>query len=116
VKPLFVNAKKIGNSIEYQLVIAPKFLFFYPDVGVEAVYQEVETTRQNFMMRVCSSILLSSLLLGATSVKAENLETKLPSLSQNRYALELSPTATVATQTFYSDSDKDNLPERGSGR
>lgn len=67
------------------------------------------------MMRVYSSFLLLGLLLTATSVKAQNLETRSPLVAQDRYAPEFS-TIGGANQTFYSDSDKDNLPERGSGR
>ncbi|MGL5063060.1 MAG: heterocyst-inhibiting protein PatX [Microcoleus sp.] len=67
------------------------------------------------MMRVYFSILLSSLLLSATSVKAQNLEIKLTSLSQDRYASAFSK-STPENQTFYADSDRDKLPERGGGR
>ncbi|MCU0544110.1 MAG: hypothetical protein MUE44_18365 [Oscillatoriaceae cyanobacterium Prado104] len=68
------------------------------------------------MIRVYSSLLLSSLLLSGTSVQAQNLETRSTLFSQDASVSEFS-TAIPESQTFYSDSsDRDKLPERGSGR
>lgn len=67
------------------------------------------------MIRVYSSLLLSSLLLSATSVKAHNLEIRSPLFDREGSVSEFS-TALPENQTFYSDSDRDKLPERGSGR
>lgn len=67
------------------------------------------------MMRVYSSILLSSLLLSATSVKAQNLETRSSLFSEGGSVSEIS-TAIPDNRTFHSDGDRDKLPERGSGR
>ncbi|MEG5060697.1 MULTISPECIES: heterocyst-inhibiting protein PatX [unclassified Microcoleus] len=67
------------------------------------------------MMRLYSSILMSSLLLSGTAVKAQSMETRSTFFSQNNSAPETIATFTD-TQIFYGDKDKDTLPERGSGR
>lgn len=67
------------------------------------------------MMRVCSSLLLSSLLLSATSVKAQNLETRSSLFCEGGSVSEIS-TNIPENLTFHSDGDRDRLPERGSGR
>ena len=67
------------------------------------------------MMRLYSSILMSSLLLSATAVNAQNLETRSTFFSQDKSASELS-TPQLENQTFYADNDKETLPERGGGR
>jgi hypothetical protein len=69
----------------------------------------------NFMMRVYSSILMSSLLLSSTAVSAQSLETRSTFLSQDKSVTELL-TSQAPNQTFYADSDQETLPERGSGR
>ncbi len=67
------------------------------------------------MMRLYSSILMSSLLLSSTAVNAQNLETRSTFFSQDKSVSELS-TAQLENQTFYADNDKETPPERGSGR
>ncbi|WP_373535475.1 heterocyst-inhibiting protein PatX [Microcoleus sp.] len=67
------------------------------------------------MMRVYSSIMMSSLLLSATAVKAQSLEARSTFFSQDNSASEIL-TALADTQTFNADNDKDTPPERGSGR
>ncbi|MEG3894320.1 MULTISPECIES: heterocyst-inhibiting protein PatX [unclassified Microcoleus] len=66
------------------------------------------------MMRVYSSILMSSLLLSGTAVKAQSFETRSTFFAQDNSAPDIL-TALADTQTFY-DNDKDTPPERGSGR
>ncbi|MFM9265660.1 heterocyst-inhibiting protein PatX [Tychonema sp. BBK16] len=71
------------------------------------------------MIRLYSSILMSSLLLSTTAVNAQSLEMRSTFLSQDKSVTE-SLTVQVENQSFYADSDenssKDSLPERGSGR
>ncbi len=67
------------------------------------------------MMRLYSYILMSSLLLNATAVNAQSLETRSTFLSQDKSVTELL-TAQVQNQTFYADGDQESLPERGTGR
>lgn len=67
------------------------------------------------MMRVYSSILMSSLLLSAGAVNAQSLETRSTFFAQDNSASEIL-TDLADTQTFYADNDKDTPPERGSGR
>lgn len=67
------------------------------------------------MMRVYSSILMSSLLLSGTAVHAQSLETRSTFFAQHNSDPEIL-TAVADTQTFYADNDKDTPPERGSGR
>jgi hypothetical protein len=67
------------------------------------------------MMRVYSSILMSSLLLSGTAVNAQSLETRSTFFARDNSAPEIL-TAVVDTQTFY-DKDQDNKPPgRGEGR
>ncbi|MEP6485807.1 hypothetical protein NDI43_03000 [Microcoleus vaginatus GB2-A3] len=67
------------------------------------------------MMRVYSSILMSSLLLTAGAVNAQSLETRSTFFAQDNSAPEIL-TAVADTPTFDADSDKDKPPERGEGR
>ncbi len=71
------------------------------------------------MIRIYSSILMSSLLLSSTAVNAQSLETRSTFFSQDKSVTE-SLIAKVENQSLYADSDanssKDSLPERGSGR
>jgi len=77
----------------------------------------------NFMMRVYSSLLMSSLLLSATAVNAQSLETRSTFFAQGNPSPEFL-TALADTQSLYADKDKeqdkdkdkDKAPERGSGR
>ena len=76
-------------------------------------------------MRVYSSLLMSSLLLTATAVNAQSLETRSTFFAQDNRAPEFL-TALADTQSLYADrdreedtdkdKDKDKAPERGSGR
>ncbi|MEG5065711.1 hypothetical protein QUB33_19005 [Microcoleus sp. B3-A4] len=68
------------------------------------------------MMRVYSSILMSSLLLSGTAVNAQSLETRSTFFAENNSAPEILTTL-AGTPTFDADnSDKDESPERGDGR
>jgi hypothetical protein len=77
------------------------------------------------MMRVYSSLLMSSLLLSATAVNAQSLETRSTFFAQSNPGPEFL-TALANTQILYADhdkdkdtdkdKDKDKAPERGSGR
>ncbi|MEG4116980.1 hypothetical protein QUA43_05715 [Microcoleus sp. N9_B4] len=67
------------------------------------------------MMRVYSSILMSSVLLSGTAVNTQSFETRSTFFAQHNSAPEIL-TALADTQTFYADNDKDTPPERGSGR
>ncbi|MEG4504679.1 hypothetical protein QUA81_12185 [Microcoleus sp. F6_B4] len=67
------------------------------------------------MMRVYSSILMSSLLLSGTAVNAQSLETRSTFFAQHNCDPEIL-TAVADTLTFHADNDKDTPPERGSGR
>ena len=75
----------------------------------------------NFMMRVYSSLLMSSLLLSGTAVNAQSLETRSTFFAQGNPGPEFL-TALADTQSLYTehekepDKDKDTAPERGSGR
>ena len=72
-------------------------------------------------MRVYSSILMSSLLLSASAVNAQSLQTRSTFFAQDNSAPEIL-TALADTQSLYADKDKeqdkdkDKAPERGSGR
>jgi hypothetical protein len=72
------------------------------------------------MMRVYSSLLMSSLLLSATAVNAQSLETRSSTFfAQGNPGPEIL-TALAHTQSLYADHEKeqdtDAAPERGSGR
>ncbi|UNU27601.1 heterocyst-inhibiting protein PatX [Microcoleus vaginatus] len=68
------------------------------------------------MMRVYSSILMSSLLLSGTAVNAQSLETRSTFFAQDNSAPEIL-TVLPDTQSLYDDKDKDTkAPERGEGR
>jgi len=67
------------------------------------------------MMRLYSSILMSSLLLSGTAVKAQSFETRSTFFSQHNSAPEII-TALANTKTSNSDTDKEVPPERGTGR
>jgi hypothetical protein len=67
------------------------------------------------MIRIYSSILMSSLLLSTTAVNAQSLETRSTFLSQDKSVTEFL-TSQVQNQNFYADSDQESLPERGTGR
>ena len=75
----------------------------------------------NFMMRVYSSLLMSSLLLSATAVNAQSLETRSTFFAQSNPGPEFL-TVLANTQSLYAehekeqDKDTDTAPERGSGR
>ncbi|MEG4215815.1 hypothetical protein QUA27_11235 [Microcoleus sp. Pol14C6] len=67
------------------------------------------------MMRVYSSILMSSLLLSAGAVNTQSLETRSTFFARDNSAPEIL-TAVADTQSLY-DNDKDNTPpRRGEGR
>ena len=73
------------------------------------------------MMRVYSSLLMSSLLMSGTAVNAQSLETRSTFFAQDNSGPEFL-TAIADTQSLYAahdkeqDTDKDTAPERGSGR
>jgi len=73
------------------------------------------------MMRVYSSLLMSSLLLSATAVNAQSLETRSTFFAQSNPGPEFL-TVLANTQSLYADhkkeqdKGKDEAPERGSGR
>lgn len=73
------------------------------------------------MMRVYSSVLMSSLLMSGTAVNAQSLETRATFFDRGNPGLEFL-TALADTQSLYADhdkeqdKDKDTAPERGSGR
>lgn len=67
------------------------------------------------MIRIYSSILMSSLLLSATAVNAQSLETRSTFLSQDKSVSEFL-TSQVQNQKIYADSDQETVPERGTGR
>jgi hypothetical protein len=75
----------------------------------------VESQIWNFMMRLYSSILMSSLIVSGIAVKVQSFETRSTFFSQDKSFPEFL-TAQVPNPMFYADSDKDTLPERGSGR
>lgn len=100
-------------------MISRQFNFFFtcfcPDSRVQAAYQEVENSTRNSMMRLYSSMLMSTLLLSSTAVNAQSLETGSGFCYQDKSAPEILRVQ-VNDQIFYADNDKDTLPERGSGR
>ena len=71
------------------------------------------------MIRIYSSILMSSLLLSSTAVNAQSLETRSTFFAQDNPASQILTTL-ADTQTFYADKDKDKdkdtPPQRGDGR
>ena len=67
------------------------------------------------MMRLYSSILMSTLLLSGTAVNAQSLETRSTFFARDNSAPEII-TALADTQIFYADNDQDTAPERGKGR
>lgn len=116
--PLDENPKKCRcHQLPIDDFAAIQFFFtcFCPDSRVQAAYQEVENTTRNSMMRLYSSMLMSTLLLSGTAVNAQSLETRSTFFSQDKSAPEII-TVQPNAQTFYADNDKDTLPERGSGR
>jgi hypothetical protein len=71
------------------------------------------------MMRVYSSLLMSSLLMSGTAVNAQSLETRSTFFAPGNPGPEFL-TALADTPSLYADNDKeqdkDTAPERGSGR
>ncbi|MEG4418853.1 hypothetical protein QUA70_09620 [Microcoleus sp. LAD1_D5] len=67
------------------------------------------------MMRVYSSILMSSLLLSGTAVNAQSLETRSTFFAQDNPTPEILTTL-ASTPTFDADNGKDEPPPRGTGR
>ncbi|MBE9183479.1 hypothetical protein IQ270_01725 [Microcoleus sp. LEGE 07076] len=67
------------------------------------------------MMRVYSSILMSSLLLSCTAVNAQSLEARSTFLSPDNFIPQIIIDP-ADTQSCQADTDKETLPERGSGR
>ena len=75
------------------------------------------------MMRLYSSLLMSSLLLTATAVNAQSLETRSTFFTRDNSNPQIL-TALADTQSLYAahdkdkdtDTDKPKPPERGSGR
>ncbi|MBD1883888.1 heterocyst-inhibiting protein PatX [Microcoleus vaginatus] len=69
------------------------------------------------MMRVYSSILMSSLLLTAGAVNAQSLETRSTFFAQDNSAPEILTTlAGTPPCDADADSDKKDAPDRGTGR
>ncbi|MEG3971582.1 hypothetical protein QUA00_28775 [Microcoleus sp. T2B6] len=66
------------------------------------------------MMRVYSSILMSSLLLSAGAVNAQSLETRSTFFAQDNSAPEILTTR-AETQSLY-DNGQDTPPQPGDGR
>jgi len=66
------------------------------------------------MMRIYSSILMSSLLLSGTAVNAQSLETRSTFFAQDNSAPEILTTR-AETQSLY-DNDQDTPPRPGDGR
>ena len=66
-------------------------------------------------MRVYSSILMSSLLLSASAVNAQSLQTRSTFFAQDNSAPEIL-TAVADTQIFYDKDPDDTPPGRGEGR
>ena len=75
------------------------------------------------MMRVYSSLLMSSLLMSGSAVNAQSLETEFKFFAQDNLSPEFL-TALADTQSLYAahdkdtdtDTDTDKPPKRGSGR
>lgn len=67
------------------------------------------------MMRLYSSMLMSTLLLSSTAVNAQSLETRSTFFSQNKSAPEIMRVQANA-QIFYADNDQNDPPQRGGGR
>ncbi|MEG4211582.1 heterocyst-inhibiting protein PatX [Microcoleus sp. S13_B4] len=67
------------------------------------------------MMRVYSSILMSSLLLSGTAVNAQSLETRSTFFDQDNPTPDILTTL-AGTPTFDADTGKDEPPPRGAGR
>ncbi|MEG4147129.1 heterocyst-inhibiting protein PatX [Microcoleus sp. Pol12B5] len=67
------------------------------------------------MMRVYSSILMSSLLLSGTAVNAQSLETRSTFFAQDNSASEIL-TALPDTQSLYDKEEDNKAPGRGDGR
>ena len=71
------------------------------------------------MMRVYSSLLMSSLLMSGTAVNAQSLETRSTFFAQDNPGAEFL-TALADTQSLYAAHDKetdtDQPPQRGGGR
>ncbi|MEG4059026.1 MULTISPECIES: heterocyst-inhibiting protein PatX [unclassified Microcoleus] len=67
------------------------------------------------MMRVYSSILMSSLLLSAGAVNAQSLETRSTFFAQDNSASEIF-TALPDTQSLYDKQPDNKPPRRGEGR
>ena len=73
------------------------------------------------MMRVYSSLLMSSLLMNGSAVNAQSLETRSTFFAQDNPGSEFL-TALADTQSLFADHEKeqdketDTAPERGSGR
>jgi hypothetical protein len=73
------------------------------------------------MMRVYSSLLMSSLLMSGTAVNAQSLETRSTFFARDNSNPQIL-TALADTQSLYADRDKDQdtaqdpAQERGSGR
>lgn len=109
---------KIQKNCRYCELLIDCFVaiqFFTLIAGYRVRIKKWKLQTPNFMMRVYSSILMSSLLLSSTAVNAQSVETRSTFFSQDKSVTEFS-TAQAENQIFYADSDKETLPERGSGR
>ena len=102
-------------------MISRQFIFFPRIAEYRLRIKKWKIQTPNFIMRVYSSLLMSGLLLSATAVNAQSLETRSTFFAQSNPGPAFL-TALANTQILYEhhekeqDKDKDTAPERGSGR
>ena len=104
-------------------MVSRQFIFFTRIAEYRLRIKKWKIQTPNFMMRVYSSLLMSSLLLTATAVNAQSLETRSTIFAQDNPGPEFL-TALADTQSLYADhdkdtdknTDKDQPPDRGDGR
>ena len=100
-------------------MVSRQFIFFPRIVEYRLRIKKWKIQTPNFIMRVYSSLLMSSLLLTATAVNAQSLETRSTFFAQDNPSPEFL-TVLADTESLYADNDKeqdkDTAPERGSGR
>src|SRR4028118_728689 len=100
-------------------MVSRPFIFFTRIAEYRLRIKKWKIQTPNFMMRVYSSLLMSSLLLTATAVNAQSLETRSTFFAQDNPDPEFL-TALANTQSLYAhheeEQGKDKAPARGTGR
>src|SRR4028119_2438092 len=87
-------------------MVSRPFIFFTRIAEYRLRIKKWKIQTPNFMMRVYSSLLMSSLLMSGTAVNAQSLETRSTFFAQDNPGPEFL-TALADTQSLYADKDKE---------